>query len=291
MTPEVPGGNLSPMQKAAEELESLLRDAILNGLPGCVIRGVYRTPTLEVVNRWVDVEALLRTVSTIANAADIIADRISTRGIAIPPGTVIVAMDHTPYELVAALHDRLGASHISRLYPEASKYEPPDLPDLPAGTAVVLVTDIVLSSNTVRAAISDLIKWHKNPIAVVTIVDARPHNKPLLDVLYRHIPLIGCTSVDIRETPEPDRHRIENIDPVLRRPLKSPAKAIVDPHPITSKQLLGWCTGVSDCLYMGHIDRFVGRHYTGYIDTRALLGLGSRGRKELIGQFTRIISR
>lgn len=288
---DVAEGHPVNVPRSADELDSRLREAIEQAATNSISAGLFRAPTLETVNRWIDVVALLRAVSTVEDAAFAIASRLTDRGISVPHDTVLVSMSQTPYEFTEALLTNLNLSRSSRLFPESSKHEPPDLPDLPAGTPVLLCTDLVLSANTVRAAVADLIRWNKSPIAVVTIVDARPNRTSLLDILYRHIPIVSCTTVDIRPSGHIDPEDIEDIDPVLLKPLEHPIQPVTDPHPLTPEQFLQWCEEPPDCLYMGHIDRPIARHYTGYIDTRSLIDTTSSRREGIIATFRAAILR
>lgn len=277
------------MPRPIVDLDSRLKRAIHDGVGDGVICGLFRTPTLEVVNRWVDVERLLRDVSTMEEAASVIHAKLVERAIPIPKGAVLVATDNTPFDFVRVLAGLLGVADVFRLFPEASKYEPPGLLDLEAGTPVIVCTDILLSANTARAAVSDLVRWGKDPVAAVAVVDARMPHGPLLDFLYRHIPIVSCTAVSIRAADD-GTSKIEDIDPIQRKPINPPLENETEAYPITPEQLLNWCTEESS-LYMGHIDRPVGRHYTGYIDARALISPGSESRRVIMSRIQEAVDR
>jgi hypothetical protein len=253
-----------------------------------VRRGVFRTPTLAVTNRWIDVVRLIDDTLGFDVAAFTLARAVQAELAALPPsrGPVVVARTHTcPPRLAARLSECLALG--DRTYPAGAELDRggwPTAGDVPGDARVVLCADLILTENTVRRAVAD-IAGHAEPVVIACAVDARV-KRGRISVLHREIPVVALAEIDLEvgQAEQLERmgrmHRLQalvpgvgappaivDIDPVSLRP--APARA-PERLPMSEEELLYWCApqpeSPAGALRIGHIEYARRMHASAAID-------------------------
>jgi len=253
-----------------------------------VRRGMFRTPTLAVTNRWLDVGRLLEGTLGFDVAAFTLARAVQAELAALPPSRspVVVAQTHTcPPRLASRLSECLALG--DRTYPASSELDRggwPTAGDVPGEARVVLCADVILTENSVRRAVAD-IAGHAEPVVIACVVDARV-NRGRISVLNREIPVVALAEIDLEagQAEQSERmgrmHRLQalvpgvgapppivDIDPVSLRP--APARA-PERLPMSEEELLYWCApqpeSPAGALRIGHIEYARRMHASAAID-------------------------
>ena len=219
------GGNLVLLLSPLQVL-SALTDAAQRELGGEVLRGgsgvrsgLFRTPTLAVTNRWIDVGRLLDGTIGFDVAAFALARAVQAELAALPPSRtpVVVAQTHTcPPRLAGQLSECLALG--DRTYPAGSELDQggwPTAGDVPCDARVVLCADAILTENTVRRAIADIVECAE-PVVIACVVDARV-NRGRIKVLNREIPVVALAEIDLRADSQTD-------EADAARPVREPAR-------------------------------------------------------------------
>ena len=278
------------MSVLSEAVGRLLADEITGDGHG-VVRGRFRTPSLHITDRWIDIARLLTGTVGFDVAAFMLARAVEGTMASLPPtkGALAVAQAATcPRELATRLSECLSLG--GRSYPMASELDRDGWPtggEVPDGARVVLCADVISTENTVRRAAAAVIR-NAEPVAIVCIVDGRADRKPI-KVLNWVIPVIALVETTLDEMP-PDRAigpfdaigTLEadasetgtvktgtvDIDPISRRPApRLPA----EPQLITEDEILDWCVADPGTLRLGHIERHRHNHFSAYLQVDRLL--------------------
>jgi hypothetical protein len=253
----------------ADAAQRELSAAAVRGGAG-VRRGLFRSPTLALTNRWIDAAALLEGTVGFDVAAFALARTVEAELAALPQGRgpVMVARTHTcPPRLAGQLSECLALG--DRAYPVGSELDPggwPTAGDVPRGARVVLCADLILTENTVRRAVADIV-GHAEPVAIACVVDARA-KRGRIRVLNREIPVIALAEVDLEaEHREAAAAPPQDIDPLSLRPA---AVRAPDRLPMSEEELLSWCAPQPDApwgaLRLGHIEHARHLHAGAAID-------------------------
>ncbi|HEU5356373.1 MAG TPA: hypothetical protein VFU65_18000 [Actinocrinis sp.] len=253
-----------------------------------VRRGMFRTPTLAVTNRWLDVGRLVSGTIGFDMAAFTLARAIQAELAALPPSRspVVVAQTHTcPPQLASRLSECLALG--DRTYPAGSELDRggwPTAGDVPGEARVVLCADLILTENTVRRALAD-IAGHAEPVIIACVVDARV-NRGRIKVLNREIPVVALAEIDLEagRAEQSERlgrmHRLQALVPGVGAPpaivdidpvslLPAPARA-PERLPMSEEELLYWCApqpeSPAGALRIGHIEYARRMHASAAID-------------------------
>lgn len=242
-------------------------------IPG-VVSGVYLTPHLRIVSRWIRVQELLSALQCESTAGLLLASLVNDRlgyFIRSTPSPMVLRIGSASRDLTTAFS--LSLTGVSKFYDHASDIQseiaPQQLSPMPP---IVICTDLISSGHSVRRALRELLALGRSPVAIATIIDAREEataaaTDDYLDYRSTRIPLIKLAKVEIsqRETVNPDD--ATPIDPVIGAPISGPqayAKALAN-QTVYIKALKR--TGAAR---LGHISRPGDRHYSGYVDSTLL---------------------
>lgn len=282
---------------------STLTDAAQRELSGEVARGgegvrrgVFRTPTLAVTNRWLDTGRLLDAAIGFDVAAFTLARAVQAELAALPPSRapVVVAQTHTcPPRLALRLSECLALG--DRTYPASGELDRDGWPtagDVPPEARVVLCADVILTENTVRRAVADIAR-HAEPAVIACAVDARAQ-RGRIRVLNREIPVVALAEIDLEVGQAEQLERmgrarrlqalapgvgappvVVDVDPVALRPV--PARA-PERLAMSEEELLYWCApqpeSPAGALRIGHIE------YTSRLHTSAAIDLDRMFRRD-----------
>ncbi|WP_203741837.1 hypothetical protein [Actinoplanes cyaneus] len=225
--------------------------------PGAVWRGRFLTPSLRETSRWFDLDALLSGLELRALAGVTLAARAEEAG---DTATVVLRMPHTP-ETVAAVVAR-AVTGGDRYYDSVR-----EIPPATGATRVLLITEVVSTGTTVIGILGELVERGLEPVAVATVVDARPEASRTahLELSGRRVPLVSLAGVDVSSTDESEKRH--PIDPVLRRPEYGSRPR---PGQLVRQRAYLNTMNSNAATRLGHIGRPADRHYTAYVDPTVL---------------------
>ncbi|OLE23490.1 MAG: hypothetical protein AUG49_15845 [Catenulispora sp. 13_1_20CM_3_70_7] len=261
---------LSP-QLVLESLQRAARQALVSEIERSgegVEEGIFRTPSLSITNRWIDVARLLKgTIGTdfaafmLARAAEAeLASQNPVKPLAVaqaspcPPGLTAKVSE------CLALH--------GTFFPMASELDQDGWSasgEVPDDTCVVLCADVIATENTVRRAAAAIAR-HAVLDVIVCVLDSRPDRGPIR-VLNREIPVVSLAEIGVAlaTDPPPDTSVID-IDPVLRRPA---VPRIAEAELMDEDTLFELCApqagDQSGALRLGHFKRLRRTHFSANI--------------------------
>ncbi|RSM65393.1 hypothetical protein DMB66_16150 [Actinoplanes sp. ATCC 53533] len=271
-----------------EKAAGRLRDALDNG-EDIVQTGVFRTPSLNLTDRWFQSDELVeRTVGTGVSAFLLAHHLARTLPRPLPLNTRVVQIGPLIRDVATLVADYLPLRD--------PVYELPD--DHPAlrlaipldrGTPCILCCDVVLSTNRTIKVMRQLIDSDALPVAVVTIIDARRERGPIV-VRGVEIQVIALTGFTPREITLDDPTDIIDIDPVFRTQVAEPA-APARRYRWTEDSFLGECVHLPDIVGLGHVARPLERHFSAYFSAAALADTKSQFRDEISAEMLDTIVR
>jgi hypothetical protein len=257
-------------ETVARAVDQRVAEAISANEQG-VTQGAFRGPTLRVTDRWISVKDLLTATIGTSLAAFVLARkaemalRVSTSADTL---TGAFQVGSTPRPLVRHISECLSLD--GRFYSQQSELnvgEPPISEQVPAGTRLVLCTDLISTENTVRRAVGMVAAGEADPLVITCVVDARDgHQRGPVRLLNRVIPVVSLTEVEV-EYAGSANGKITDIDPLMLQPT---APSAADASPGDGLDLLNWCATGLDVLRLGHIDDPPRRHYSAFFRLQAM---------------------
>jgi adenine/guanine phosphoribosyltransferase-like PRPP-binding protein len=243
-------------------------EAVSRGGAGVEL-GVFRGPTLSLVDRWISVEELVTGTVGVSLATFILARKVELTLRASQGGeapTTVVQVRSVPRPLTRQLSECLalgGRYHTQQS--ELNVDEPPTGEQVAAGAKVVLCSDVVVTENTVRRAVAMIAGHDANPLVIACVVDTR-HVPVPIRLLNRTIPIVSLTEVKVG-LGESAGENVRDIDPLTLRP-ELPLRG--DSAPGDEVDLLTWFADAPDVVRLGHIDDPPSRHYSAFIRLQAM---------------------
>jgi hypothetical protein len=237
-----------------------------------VLRGRYRTPNLQLTDRWVNVSELLAGTVGGGVAAFLLAqDLATTLPQAINNETKVVQISPQVRNLSLLLAESVGLRH--EVFQMADEFGSPEAEEpLPAGTPVLVCGDVLLTQNSAHRALKDLLSWDVVPLALVVPLDARGHDGPI-EIDGLRIPVIALAEVSSGLI-DPNDGPIEDIDPVFRVPVaESPLER--QGHRWTEEEFLRMSADLPAAAGLGHVRRQPRRHFTVYFNAGSVVDPGS----------------
>ena len=264
-----------------------LRQAIERGDVG-VQTGRFRTPNLRVVDRWIDPDVLLEHVAGLGTIAFLLARQLlSDVPGATGPGTSIIQVGPASRGLAETLGSTAGAR--GRTYVMADEFDSPTRTDhVRSDRSLVLCGDVMLTGNSMRRAVAEVLSWGANPVAIVTAIDGRSVDEPF-EVYGRRVPIIRLARVTLEPTAgSPDE--VVDIDPVLRAPVHAapsrPAYIGFAPDAFITA-----IAEVPNAIGLGHVERWTNRHFTAYLNAPLIIDSGNPMRDVVADSITTEVSR
>jgi hypothetical protein len=257
---------------------------VADGRSAHVQEGRFWSPTLQPISRWIRPTELTRTSVGLPVAAFALARALTV--IAEPEllrhARVVSAggADTIAAAVRAALGAHRGVDRPSHLRVRSSwLYEREVRPQ------VVIVADLVLTENTVRHVLVDLMRTGEDAVAVCCLFDAREERAPTIDCFGKAIPIIGLANVNVRLAGDsPDRF----IHPVTQAIVDAEREA-EDEYSIATEDLLAALGNGNSlpALFLGHIARGTARHFTAYLRAARLIDENAPTREPILDAFAR----
>jgi hypothetical protein len=251
-------------------------DAIDRGGKGVEL-GAFRTPTLELVNRWISIEELLTGTVGISVAAFVLARKVE---MALPvsaegetPTRVILA-GSAPRPLARQLSECLALG--GRYYAQQSELDVDDPPmgeQVPTGARVVVCTGVIRTETTVRRAGAMIASRDADPLVIACVVDRRDRREPVR-LLNRSIPVVSLAEADVGFRGSTGEE-VTDIDPLTHRP---EVLAYTEAAPAQEADLLTSFVD-PDVFRLGHIENPPDWHFSAFVWLQAMRQ--QRGRDQI----------
>jgi orotate phosphoribosyltransferase len=257
-----------PLSHMLSQLNAELRNIFQKGLEsgaGWLIEGPFLTAGLRPIDVWIDADKMLTETCGLSVGAFVMARLVETAQPELDPlrcGVVSVASTS------AGLRDSVGRClglfrppmHMAG---ELGIDPPTQVPPLHPGDTAVVVTDVLLTENTIRSALAQLARWDVRVVAVVAVVDRRSGVGPI-QFAGRSIPTVAAIAHPINGArilgPAP-------LDPGERPgEIVRPPKALSIPlrHSIEKDSLIEQAIA-ADCFRFGHFEGSKSRHLSTYV--------------------------
>lgn len=274
------------LEEVIKNVEKVLNKSILDSDCESVKEGAFRIPTLEQVNRWINVEGLLKEKSLTHLAAFTMACKLKTSESKLYEELLTTAkIDSTSFEFADNFNKSLNENNkLASFSGGLGILENEELITIDSGQKVIVCTDIVMTANTLKHILSKLIRWKTFPTVIVCIFDARGENaSDAIECLGKTINLVSLTKINIKLETKNTKNLI-NIDPILRSPLSLNSNRKID-YPIATEAFLTWCSANDNILYLGHIEGATGKHFLSYVNGEKTIDIESSIRDEIINLF------
>ena len=255
------------LQAVVNYVEAILKDAIEKADCESVQKDAYRIPTLEQVDTWIDVSGLLEEKSLFKLAAFALSSKLKLHFEEITVENHILArIDTTSFILADLL--RKCINHEEDMISFGGGlgiFENEELSDIGTGKKVIILTDIIMTANTLKHILAKLIRWRTNPVIVICVFDARDLSvSRKIECLGQKFEILSLANINIKLNPN-NRRKLINIDPVLRQPLKR-EHISRDIYKISSIQFLEWCSRHENSIFLGHIEGITGKHFLSFLN-------------------------
>jgi hypothetical protein len=262
---------LSPrivIRSLLDTAQQVLAAEVADGGAGTTL-GVFRTPTLRITDRWIDIAQLIDGTIGAGFAAFALARAAEQELLSAPSAdSLTVGQAATcPPSLTGKLSAclALDGSFIA-MASELDQDGWPATGEVPDNARVVLCADLISTENTVRRAAAAIAR-HADPAVIVCVVDARPEHGPI-KVLNREIPVLALARIDIKpDLVDGPPSQITDIDPIMHRPVP---RRTAEPPAMDEDALFELCApqsaGQSSALRLGHFDRPRRMHFSANID-------------------------
>jgi hypothetical protein len=249
-------------------VQNKLENTVNKGSSEGVEKGLFRTPTLETVDTWIDVTSLLEDKNLVNLAAFALAAKLKLHlGEIRGERSVIARIDNTSSKFTDAFRKCINEeTEVIPFNGGLGIFENEELTDIGLGRQVIALTDIIMTANTLKHILAKLIRWQTPAQIVACLFDARQDilTSREIECLGQKIEILTLAGISIK-TETGDTAAIRNIDPVLRKPLKQNPYQPVS-HRISADDFLTWCHEHRTSIYLGHVEGVTGKHFLSFLN-------------------------
>jgi len=279
----LPGSSIS-LRFSIADADQALRAAIRKEVSDSTLRQMadfatdvaYRTPSLELVSRFLDIDEVLGPDlrSRLAVLASECVDRL---GLADLSGSVSIITDSkTNWNVLNVFRQQLQLRLGNRLRVETQQLGPSDIPVIPANTYSIAFTTVTLTGSLLARLSGQIVRAKRVPQAAIAVVDARRHPSMPLEAMRHAMPVVSLTTACTVWPHTRPPQTIFNISPV-DLDLEMLDKAFHRSYEISIKRLREMIA-IDGGIYFAHVWRPNGRHFTFYLDASDLIGMGRAAR-------------
>jgi len=282
-----------------DQVGIVVKNYVEHGRDGVLSGGIYCTPALRFVSKWLNVDTVLQRSCGYRLAATAIANTLTAHAswLKLGPADVILTDSTACVPLVKQL--------ASALKPKRTEQLPAEVGGVPRGIVrkndrVVVHCDILLSSESARHSLKVALRDGALAVAVTCVVDARPtRGDP--EVWGVTCPVVSLCEADLQA----DNHAVEDarnrgeiryINPITREIEINPVTQKVEPeidqselerslYAIPAKELSSLIVK-HKALHFTHIGRPIGRHFTFYLDATQLVN-----EPQIMGKLAPVVER
>jgi hypothetical protein len=187
------------------------------------------------------------------------------------PASQVVRWQRVNEELAEAVQRSIRSQRsIVSLTDDDMRFRFGDFSPISSGQTVVLLTDTLLTGQTVTRILRIIRRMEGIPIAIAAVLDGRVDCGAPIPTFGNLVPVVSCLSqnVVINEA-DVDLSTLENVDPVNRQ-LNDPRQVIK--YPVSPDTFLSWLRSDAESgIFVGHIDRGRSRHFSTYLNIGRLV--------------------
>src|SRR5215216_824236 len=229
---------------------------------GILKGGTFRTPSLLLVNRWLNVETIVEKTcgSELAMFALSQHLKLSNTWKQMGPANTILADSTVSAAHLGKLQEYLGTDLIKETIPgETGAPIPPTASILRNAAQVIVYCDVMAASEAVGRCLRLIRREGAQAIAIACLIDARENHGLNHRVHDFEVPVIWLMQMNIIQ----NDGEAKNINPITRR-IEEPLKE--RPGYTITKQDLKKLIQENNALHFSHIGRPIGRHFTFYLN-------------------------
>lgn len=258
------------------EVSSLLIEHVETRRSGVVKGGPFRTPTLHTVDYWLEVEKIFETLEISPELAGFCLASLVRRPEIYPVGghVEVVVDSSVPVERARCIASYAGSGDPQMVPVEARAVGASSLRMVPRGTRVIVHCDVLLSEESARRCISQVLRDEAIPIALSCVFDAR-ESAAEVELWGVKTPVFSLARVCMLVS---DNHLngIRNINPVTRRIEEEEEDEEKEEDVASNEASSGlheplWQIAFdAKALNFTHLRRSSGRHFTFSVDADRL---------------------
>jgi orotate phosphoribosyltransferase len=230
--------------------------------------GSFRTPTLHLVQKWLDVDRVLE--NTVGRELAIYALSTSIRRRFASRRTYddcfILSDSKTSTKNIKLIQDHLGIRLKESTPSEMDASIPTGVRIIDLEQPVILYFDILSSGESAIRALRQVLRDEGMPLVVACLFDARENRGSALSVLGVKVPVVPLVKIDVSSE---NREVIADISPNTL--LEEGTEPETKPELPIKADVLSRIIESRNALHFSHIGRPIGRHFTFYLDAHPLL--------------------
>lgn len=263
-------------------MEDVLRRYVFDGSPGVTV-GPFVTPSLRVVERWVEASTVLGQTCGVELAAVALARKLSTSAQLKNwgPANFLLSDANSDRGIVAALRATLQTPRMESI--ETSSNIDRTVRLIPRDSRVVVFSDLISSGESMRRCVAEVLRHDAHPLAIACIFDARQDSSSDVEMWGLNVPVFSLTAIGGTRAIEGVGRSTPRINPITRH--IETFESRVEPKYAVPKERLKTLIARDSALYFSHIGRPVGRHFTFYLDATRLSKEG-----EIVDAFDSVIT-
>lgn len=253
-----------------DSVSTLLVTHIKEGEAGVLKGSLFRTPSLLVVDKWLTIDKILESTC----GTDLVMLTLAARARAqswwakLGNSNVLVADESVNSQRLRQLRLHLDPRRFrSEVMPgETGAPIPYGVNLMARGASALVYCDIILSGETVRRCLSQVLRDEAQPAAILCLFDARAQEGPI-EMWGIEVPVVSVSKIDMLVERQ-DKPAV-NMNPITRE-VESANRLIENSHKITD-DLLDAILLSRNALHFTHVGRPIGRHFTFYLDVGKIM--------------------
>lgn len=261
------------VQGLLRRIGQFLSEHISQGKAGVLSGGLFRTPSLLVVDKWLNVDVILESSCGVDLAMLALSNSAKQQSwwARLGDNSFLVADESVGMQRLKQLSAHLGSQRFRVEVMPAETGAPiaHGVSLVTRGASVLIYCDIILSAETVRRCLSLVMRDEARPQAILCAFDARPSaSDDMVGVWGVEVPVVSLVKLQMLSAESPGIP-INAMNPVTREReregLRPKLLHRID-HDSLKEVLLK-----TDALHFNHVGRPIGRHFTFYLDASKLL--------------------
>lgn len=251
------------------EVSKLLLQHVEARRAGVLSGGLFRTPTLYLVECWLDVEVILNSIGiSPALAGYSLAFLVrNNQSLTLTQNVEIIVDSSVSPERAKLLSSYIGGGEPKFIPVEARAPGLTYVRLASRGANVVIHCDVLLSEESARRCISQVLRDEARPTALTCIFDARESSEPV-EIWGIRVPVMSLAKITMLASGDATE-TAQNINPITRRVEDEERPMASDSYYLSREQLLELAIR-ANALHFNHLRRASGRHFTFFIDGESL---------------------
>lgn len=184
------------METVRSHVADLIHAHVHRGGTGVLSRAVYRTPALELVNRWIRLSEAIPSSSGFEIVAFLLADAYHATSGKEPPD-LLLADPGAPALLVHRLREYLQARKMEWSSGESRRRFPRGVRIISSEQRVAVFVELVDSGETARRALGEVLRDDADAVALLCVLDCRRDPHGPVQIWGKDVLLFSASTVSI----------------------------------------------------------------------------------------------